>query len=564
MENLIGPHEQAAIASAAPKSDHLVEVAEMPQYNTDSYKHVGLRAYENVTMGTTLLLEPPVAAVPVGRFIIHTNEKYASPSPESYVSEDKLRRFAQEKANYFKQHWPFVCPFLSPFHNQDYLQLVCILIRDRPDLAQLFAPPTGGPVEAPVVPVGTSGDTTSIGSPTGQYVSQRPPNVPAVTFEQFVGAMHSLTFFKVPRKQIAPWIQFENFQRLYDAVGANAYYSSTLVSEQKFALALFPLAARLNHSCRPNCMRLATPTGMYVVAICDIKAGDELTVSYIPTYIPEFVDLEVFQNNLKRNWGFSCRCNFCSQEGQDGQGRQETSSSERLEGILKDVPPEEFEIFGNVELISLMNDLNNVVRAQNNVGIMDKCEEIRAKFSDALESVPRLGYVISRHFVKLLQARQNIHVMDSILVDCIKLYPYWSTLYAKSIAAKCETQNIHFLTATFYQVIFYMISTNAMLRQAVRRTPKRSPPPTDSTIEKLETTAEAPTSTIEGREGGLAKTQEENDFLDAFFTHYLGLRQLATEILGSHWFLWTEFAMYFGLDVFIKEIEREGGTEVPP
>jgi hypothetical protein len=547
MEKLIGPLEQAAIAAAAPKSTDLVEVSEMPQYNTSqdaSYKHMGLRARQDVGAGNTLLLEEPVACVPVGRFVLHINDKAAPSNPENYVSEDKLKAFAQEKADYFKQDWPFMCPFLTPYHNQDYLQLTCILIvkgRDRP-----FKTPDD------------KGESL--------YLSRRPPHVSAITFEQFVACMHTLAFFKVSRKQIAPWIVFEEFQRLYDVVAANAYTSATLVSEQKFALALFPTAARINHSCRPNCIRMATPTGMYIVATQDIKAGEELTVSYVPRYIPEFVDVDVFQANLQRNWGFSCKCNWCNtcnandkanvcKAGNRGDSRIPTTPvtpatlandpdyimiCEALQAV-----PQILSENGEMDSLPLlMDELNQLVKAQDCAGVMDKCEDIRAKFSHVLESNPRLGYVVSRHFVKLLQARQTLHVMDSILVDCMKLYPYWSTLYAKSVAAKCGTHNIHFLIATFYQVVFYMISTKG------RGHGRPLEPPIG--VEPCHTLISNDDGGLEGAYTPL----QETEFLNAFFDHYVAMLHLSKDLLGSHWFLWTEFAMYFGLDVFIKEIEE--------
>jgi hypothetical protein len=48
------------------------------------------------------------------------------------------------------------------------------------------------------------------------------------------------------------------------------------------AFGLFPLTAKLNHSCYPNCHFVGTSNGRMSVRVCDhVKVGQELTVRYI-------------------------------------------------------------------------------------------------------------------------------------------------------------------------------------------------------------------------------------------------------------------------------------------
>jgi hypothetical protein len=73
--------------------------------------------------------------------------------------------------------------------------------------------------------------------------------------------------------------------------------------------AIFPLVARLNHSCRPNAQHAWNEArGIEVVhAVRDIQEGEELTLSYLaggPS--------KERQGSLKEYFGFDCACEACS------------------------------------------------------------------------------------------------------------------------------------------------------------------------------------------------------------------------------------------------------------
>lgn len=75
---------------------------------------------------------------------------------------------------------------------------------------------------------------------------------------------------------------------------------------------LFATHSRLNHSCEPNLSVevVGKVEGVVVRANNDIKAGQELTVTY---FNPE-LQLAERESLLLQNWGFSCGCNRCKQE----------------------------------------------------------------------------------------------------------------------------------------------------------------------------------------------------------------------------------------------------------
>ncbi|GAA5875535.1 hypothetical protein JCM16303_000660 [Sporobolomyces ruberrimus] len=73
---------------------------------------------------------------------------------------------------------------------------------------------------------------------------------------------------------------------------------------------IFLNGARFNHSCTPNCHRAwDEQNGVeWFIAMEDIKAGTELTISYAEVRVPK----EQRQNTLQRHFGFVCTCKACS------------------------------------------------------------------------------------------------------------------------------------------------------------------------------------------------------------------------------------------------------------
>jgi hypothetical protein len=81
-------------------------------------------------------------------------------------------------------------------------------------------------------------------------------------------------------------------------------------------IGLFPKCARINHSCKPNCLNFwSEKTSKRIIyAGRDIEKGEEITVSYIPLLKP----IQQRQERLQQ-YGFKCTCSAC----------QSTESSKR-------------------------------------------------------------------------------------------------------------------------------------------------------------------------------------------------------------------------------------------
>ncbi len=80
--------------------------------------------------------------------------------------------------------------------------------------------------------------------------------------------------------------------------------------------ALFPDMARANHSCAPNAdfvSRLGRGV-QDLVATRDIKAGEEITISYLPAAKEGSDVREVRQDYMRQWYGFRCCCKACNME----------------------------------------------------------------------------------------------------------------------------------------------------------------------------------------------------------------------------------------------------------
>ena len=70
--------------------------------------------------------------------------------------------------------------------------------------------------------------------------------------------------------------------------------------------ALFHIMALVNHSCVKNCSHQVIGDYMFLMAIRDIKEGEELFISYIDPLSP----LEM-RKALFKNFEFECKCEMC-------------------------------------------------------------------------------------------------------------------------------------------------------------------------------------------------------------------------------------------------------------
>lgn len=108
----------------------------------------------------------------------------------------------------------------------------------------------------------------------------------------------------------------ENKHRIPDPrkISPKEEFGIAVVKEEDWEIsgALYDLASYINHSCLPNSYKVFIGDILLLRAIRPIKAGEELTLSYVN------LQEQKRRQYLKKTWGIDCRCPLCAAEASDG------------------------------------------------------------------------------------------------------------------------------------------------------------------------------------------------------------------------------------------------------
>ncbi|KAF4554163.1 SET domain-containing protein 6 [Elsinoe fawcettii] len=98
-------------------------------------------------------------------------------------------------------------------------------------------------------------------------------------------------------------------------------------------MGIFPLSARLNHSCTPNVFHRHNHliNRLTIQALRDIQEGEEVCTSYI-----DIVHPTQERRRLLRHWGFKCMCATCVRPGSQSESRRK-----KLEEMTRKMRKEE-------------------------------------------------------------------------------------------------------------------------------------------------------------------------------------------------------------------------------
>ena len=86
-------------------------------------------------------------------------------------------------------------------------------------------------------------------------------------------------------------------------------------TQMRLGTGIYGAASLMNHSCNPNCIQTFVGNTIVIKAAKDIKAGQELTISYGPLFSK--VKWEERQFILKHQYFFTCHCEKCRDGPED-------------------------------------------------------------------------------------------------------------------------------------------------------------------------------------------------------------------------------------------------------
>ncbi|KAL1956436.1 hypothetical protein VTO42DRAFT_7323 [Malbranchea cinnamomea] len=98
---------------------------------------------------------------------------------------------------------------------------------------------------------------------------------------------------------------------------------------------IFPRAARINHSCMPNCQNVWNQNlgKLTIHAFKDIEEGEEITIAYVDAM--EYYDTR--RERLEEAFGFKCDCEICTLSPEESKDRdRRLQEMARLDASLGD------------------------------------------------------------------------------------------------------------------------------------------------------------------------------------------------------------------------------------
>ena len=112
--------------------------------------------------------------------------------------------------------------------------------------------------------------------------------------------------------KMVPSLEFkltaEKLVKFFGILKSNSY----MIKDEKTGFCigaqLIDLHSRVNHSCEPNCVSSYDGAEVFLIALRDIQAGEEILVSYTDTSKPRNIRKRYLQENLY----FDCLCSLCT------------------------------------------------------------------------------------------------------------------------------------------------------------------------------------------------------------------------------------------------------------
>ncbi|XP_036449222.1 histone-lysine N-methyltransferase SMYD3 isoform X2 [Colossoma macropomum] len=102
---------------------------------------------------------------------------------------------------------------------------------------------------------------------------------------------------------------------------------------QDVGVGLYPSMSLLNHDCRPNCVVVFLGRRLQLRAVRNIRANEELTISYTEVLAPRVER----RAQLQQQYHFLCQCQRCSREDTD---RELLAGDDAVWTILRDKLPQ--------------------------------------------------------------------------------------------------------------------------------------------------------------------------------------------------------------------------------
>lgn len=153
---------------------------------------------------------------------------------------------------------------------------------------------------------------------------------------------------------------------------------------------IYDRSSRLNHSCNPNCVVVPQGDAQSIVAACDITDGEELTISYLGTWL--YADTATRQSKLQVDKHFVCQCTRCTTYPNTAAAVPCPKCHERQGRYLEDDVAYDDDLMVHYCLpLSVLGD--------SSLYNCEKCGNLEQRYSPALSEVSSLVSAKVIHFL---------------------------------------------------------------------------------------------------------------------------------------------------------------------
>ena len=187
---------------------------------------------------------------------------------------------------------------------------------------------------------------------------------------------------------------------------------------------------------------------MYLIALRDIEKGEELTISYVDTYIQEYLAPGHMSTELFNTAGFFCVCETCKNPNSAIRQAQEAFKSRTTDALKRS---ENF-----AELQKLILDLPERSDESNSAEVVRICNTLMERFSDIVVYEPQIGFMVSKYYVKLLKPGTSPTINMQFLD--------WVEIYSRSVEHVKDKRSHYRINAIYYETMFYFLYMRGLLQ----------------------------------------------------------------------------------------------------
>ena len=158
--------------------------------------------------------------------------------------------------------------------------------------------------------------------------------------------------------------------------------------------------SRFNHSCKPNAIHSEFNE---VWAVCNIKAGQEITTSYKEDGLFGLRTTQNRQEIILQTWGFACKCEFCQESDDDEQTKIQSKIQELIKEVENLQPETPEKCRKMIDTYKQLYKLGKIMKAP----------------PTCLYRVLENGYETSRYGYRICRLTENNQNSEEFKKDCI-------------------------------------------------------------------------------------------------------------------------------------------------